>query len=100
MSKINLSLLKDYVVALESSVSFVKDPKSSLTEQEKNALIIELSRAAGIAAGIMQEASLLILDIQSIGRLLQIPSSEQVADKFLGKVPPPNKGNGNSGNMN
>ncbi len=100
MNKINLSLLKECVEALELSLSAAKDLENVRTEQEKNALIIELSKAAGVAAGIMQEASLLVMDIQAIARSLQV-SAPSDSDKILNQVlPTSSKGTGNSGNMN
>jgi hypothetical protein len=100
MNKINLSLLKEFVENMEASISVAEDLQDSQTEQGKNVSIIELSKAAGLAAGIMQEASLLILDIQTVVKFLQMPPPPQ-ADNILNQIPlPSNKGNGNTGNMN
>lgn len=100
MYKIDLSLLKEFVESMEASIAVAEDLQDSQTDQGKNVSIIELSKAAGLAAGIMQEASLLIMDMQAAVRSLQVPPPPH-ADKSLNQIlSPSNKGNGSNGNMN
>lgn len=63
LNKVDLKLLRQLVDSLESSLK-----SSEALLQDKNAMnsfIVELSKAVGLAAGISQEANLLIGDIQS-----------------------------------
>ncbi len=104
MSKVNLSLLRELVEELETSIdmsyeSFEED------EEGRRQFIIDMSKAAGLAGGIMQEAQLLVLDIQAEVRKVQVPApkiSSKGGDgllKILG-LTPPNKGGNNDNGMN
>lgn len=67
-AEVNLSLLKDLVSNLESTVEASKsiDQKADL-----NKYIVELAKAAGMAAGIMQEASALVGDFHALVKVSQ-----------------------------
>lgn len=76
-AEVNLSLLKDLVSNLETTMETYKgiDQKTEL-----NKYIVELAKAAGIAAGIMQEASALVGDFHSLVRISQGIGSKKGID--------------------
>lgn len=73
-AKVNLDLLKKLVGELESSLQ-----NSEAVKSDNNEYVVELSKAAGLAAGVMQEASLLVLDIHALTQLSPGKSKESVA---------------------
>lgn len=91
--KVDLTLLKKMIAELETSLNLAEKIKADTTI-DKNESVIEFSKAAGLAAGIMTEAGLLVGDIQ--GRSLGLPASGNKADIFLDKIFPSNKGSGNT----
>lgn len=95
-NKVDLTLLKRLVSELESSLSSadeVKELKTDKTAASINDSVVELSKAMGLTSGIMQEATLLMMDIQSVIRsqtAAPVMSKNDLLDKILG----PLKGNG------
>lgn len=73
VNKVNLDLLKKLVGELESSLNTAEGVKS-----DHNEYVVELSKAAGLAAGVMQEASFLVLDIHSMTQ--QAPAKSSLLD--------------------
>ena len=72
VNKIDLLLLKKLVGELETSLTIVD---SILAEEgDITEYIVELSKAAGLAAGVMSEAGMLIGDIQSHVMAVQNPA--------------------------
>lgn len=65
LPKINITLLKRLVEELESTLNFSEDLQQELSAN-KNEYVIEMSKALGIATGITLEASMLIMDIQTL----------------------------------
>ena len=96
--KIDLELLKKLVGELEVSLQ-TADGMKSATEVNGTDYVVEMSKAAGLAAGVMQEASLLILDIHGLVYSSQGlagskgSSTDALLDKILG---PFGKGGGNT----
>lgn len=60
--KVDLALVKKLVSELEASLTAA----DVVLDADKNAYFVEMSKSAGLAAGLMQEASLLIMDIYSV----------------------------------
>ncbi len=88
--RVNLSLLKELVRELENYLVAVENMKE-LKEFDKNQFIIELSKATGICSGVMQEAGLLIGDIQTLSLSVQDPTTDKLD---LGKLITSLKGGG------
>ncbi len=88
VSKVNLTLLKRLVSELEASVATAETIKSSVESGEgaNNEYVVEMSKAAGLAAGVMTESSMLIMDIQALVTKAQAPAplKSDILDKFLG----------------
>lgn len=97
VNKIDLTLLKKFVGELEASLTTadgIKTAEGDITEY-----IVELSKAAGLCAGIMQEAGMLVADVQQHVMAVQSPAPAAKGDifeKLLGSL----KGPGNGGNSN
>jgi len=97
VNKVDLTLLKKFVGELENSLSTADGIKTS--EGDISEYIVELSKAAGLCAGIMQEAAMLVADVQAQVMAVQSPAPAAKADifeKLLGSL----KGPGNGGNSN
>lgn len=98
-SKIDLLLLKKLVGELETSIQTADGIKGD-AEPNNTDYVVEMSKAAGLAAGVMQEASLLILDIHGLVYSSQgLPGSKSTGgdallDKILGSFG--GKGGGNT----
>jgi hypothetical protein len=95
-NKVDLTLLKKLVGELEASLTTadgIKTAEGDITEY-----IVELSKAAGLTAGVMQEAGMLIGDIQN--QVMQVqnptPSKSDFLEKLLGGI----KGGGPLGGGN
>lgn len=86
-NKVNLSLLKRLVSELENSLASA-DKFESAGEGGNADVIIELSKATGITSGILQEAALLMGDIQAVVRSHSnmSPSKEDPLEKILGSL--------------
>jgi hypothetical protein len=87
MEKVQLTLLKKYVEALEKSLDTADsikegaDAGSDVTEY-----MLEMARAAGISMAIMQEASMLVGDMQQLVKSTTSygvkPASDPLSDLF------------------
>jgi hypothetical protein len=66
MSKgsVDLKILKDLVAALENSITAADQIRENKSSQSD--FIVEMSKSIGLAAGVMQEAAMLVMDIQSV----------------------------------
>ena len=85
---IDLSLLKRLVSELEAAVRSAEDFRA-LAEEDKTSYIIEMSKAAGLCAGVMQESGLLIGDLQHATISAQngaVPSKAFDLEKILGPL--------------
>lgn len=91
IDKVNLTLLKKLVGELEASLTTAESIKSSVNS-DVNEYIIEMSKAAGLCAGVMSEAGMLVGDVQTMVMSVQNPASAKsdLLDKILG----PLKGSG------
>ena len=96
-TKADLTLLKRLMAELESSLDTANGINTDV-ESDLNEYVVELSKAAGLCAGIMQEASMLVIDISSQVRSSQAPSSNK-GTEFLEKILGPLKG-GSGGSTN
>src|ERR1035437_6525180 len=78
MAKIDLTLLKRLIseaeVSVEKSEKVMVDLKARVPDVDHNEYIVELSKAAGLFAGVMSEASMLVLDVQALMQAVQGPS--------------------------
>lgn len=84
---IDLKLLKKLVGELESSIQVAESIKTSI-DFDAAEYIVEMSKAAGLCAGVMSEAGMLIGDMQQATLAVQSPSAEKTAllDKILGPL--------------
>jgi hypothetical protein len=91
--KIDLTLLKRLVSELETLVTKA-EVMSADVKSDKNEWILELSKATGVAAGVLTEAGLLMSDIQHAiaGSPADPASSKEFLNKLLGGL----KGPGNT----
>jgi hypothetical protein len=88
--KVDLTLLKRLVAELESALATVDTIKNSLSKVDNVELNVEGSKAAGLAAGIMQESSLLVMDIYTlIGGGAAPKSKNDFIDKLMGGIKGP-----------
>jgi hypothetical protein len=90
--KVDLTLLKKLVGELETHLQTaggIQDSGGDIHEY-----IVEMSRAAGLAAGVMSEAGMLIGDIHSMIKALSSPQPKNLdfLEKILGGI----KGSGNA----
>lgn len=87
--KVDLTVLKKLVGELESTLNTAHAIVSS-AKPDNAERVVELSKAAGLCAGIMQEASLLVLDIHAVVRGTQPPVDEStdLLSKILGSIKP------------
>lgn len=74
--KVDLTILKKLVGELEATLA-TADGIAKTVEPDVAEHIVELSKAAGLCAGIMQEASMLVFDINAVVRSTQSPSAEK-----------------------
>ncbi len=96
--KINLSLLKSLVNELETSILAAEELKAD--PQSSVSYIVEMSKAAGLSAGVMQEASMLIVDIYALVGASQGGGAKANATlDYMEKLIGPIKG-GNGGSSN
>lgn len=81
--KVDLTLLKKLIGELENHLNTaggIQDAEGDIQEY-----IVEMSRAAGLAAGVMSEAGLVIGDIQQAIRVLSTPpKNTDFLEKILG----------------
>lgn len=84
MTKIDLTLLKRLVNELEGSLNSAELIKS---DKDLHDYVIEMSKAAGLAAGVMTEAGLLVGDIGGMVQNVQSPTSDKDnLSKILGAL--------------
>lgn len=88
MTKIDLTLMKKLLGELETSLNAsdaIRTAEGNIVEY-----IVEMSKSVGLASGMVQEASLLIADIQAHVMAVQSPQAgkNDFLAKILGGVPP------------
>jgi len=99
MLKMNLSLIKKLVEALEESQSICDNMRNNTDTTDINDFSVEMARSYGICMGIMQEGAALVGDVQEILKSYSSAPSEQVdlMQDLLSKI----KGNiGGTGGKN
>ncbi len=90
MEKVNLELIKKLVLELENTLSVAEKIKENLSDKGSTDYIVELSKAAGLATGIMQEGSALVMDVLSLTGTAQSPLGKQdLLEKILGPLKGP-----------
>lgn len=96
--KVNLDLLKQLVGELEASLQTADGINKSGADSSKNDYIVEMSKAAGLAAGIMTESSMLVVDIQGVIHTTSGVASGDTksAVNYLEKILGPLKGGGST----
>lgn len=75
--KVDLALMKKLVSELEASLTAA----DVILDTDKDSYFVEMSKSAGLAAGLMQEASLLIMDIYAVANANQPNPSQK--NEFL-----------------
>lgn len=85
-SKVDLTLLKKFVGELESGLQVADGIRTS--EGDMAEYLVELAKANGIAAAVMQEAAMLVGDIQNQMMKIQNPTSSKndFIEKLLGSA--------------
>lgn len=94
-TKVDLTLLKRLVSELETSVSTLGTLGTESASKERAIeLTVEASKAAGVAAGVMQEAGMLILDIQNLVQGSQMSQNKSdLLEKIMGTLKGPGTSN-------
>jgi hypothetical protein len=95
VNKVDLTLIKKFISSLEQSLAVSDEIRTK--QGDVSEYLIELSRAAGIASGIMQEAGLLVADIQSVAMMVQNPkttSKSELMDTLLSSLSKKTPGSG------
>lgn len=89
--KIDLSIVKRLMAELESIVQHAEDIKTDVSG-DKIEYVVEMSKAAGICAGIIGETGMLMGDIQSLVHGASAPSASKAdfLEKILGLKGPGN----------
>ena len=75
--KVDLTLLKRLVGELESTLATAEGIKND--SQDVNEYVVEMQKAAGLAAGVMTEATLLVGDIAVAVRSGSSPEKDPLA---------------------
>lgn len=90
-NKVNLDTLKRLVSELELSLTQAEN----IAKAEKLDYIVELSKASGLAAGVLTEAGLLMQDIQHLVTGVNMPpsSKQELLDRLLGGLKMPGSSN-------
>lgn len=98
LSKVDLTLLKKLVSELELSLTTadgMRKPEGSNTD-----FIVEMSKAAGLCAGVMSESAMLVSDVQAHVLAVQGGAPPAKTDllsleKLLGSIKGPGSGTAN-----
>lgn len=90
-SEVDLTLLKRLVVELESQMTAVEALKTNKSDRIE--LNVEASKAIGLASGVMQEAAMLVMDIQVLAGGQPTKGKGELFDKILQGLGP--KGSSN-----
>jgi hypothetical protein len=86
-AKIDLTLIKKLLGELETSLATAEGIKADAPESDVTDYIVELSKAAGLAANVMTEAGLLTGDIAAAIRSCQAnPSGKDPLATILGAL--------------
>jgi hypothetical protein len=72
--KVDLGLVKKLIGELEAALSLA----DGISETDRNTYFVEMSKSVGLAAGLMQEASLLIIDIYAVANANQPDNAQKV----------------------
>jgi len=92
--KVDLTLLKKLIVELENSLATADGIRAEETDENIHNYIVEMSKASGVAAGIVEEATLLISDCrQAIRYNTSAIGKDDPLSSLLGVL----KGSGGSG---
>lgn len=90
-AKVDLTLLKRLVGELESTLATAEGIKADTDSKDSETeYVVEMQKAAGLAAGVMTEATLLVGDIAVAVRSQSATAEKDPLAKILGAI----KGNG------
>jgi hypothetical protein len=67
--KVDLTLLKRLVTELDSALENAEQIAANKNEENVQDYVVEMAKATGIAAGVLQEATMLIGDINQLVRI-------------------------------
>ncbi len=67
--KVDLTLLKRLVTELDAALEGAEQIAANKSDENVQDYIVEMSKATGIAAGVLQEATMLIGDINQMVRI-------------------------------
>jgi len=85
--KVNLTLLKRLVSELDVALQAAEAVKEGEGTESLHDYVVEMSKCAGLAAGVMAESSMLVGDIQHVIQHAQGPASKGDAlSKLLGSL--------------
>jgi len=95
LDRVSLDILKKLVGELDASLDNSEKIRAT-ADSEMSDYIVEMAKAAGLAAGIMQESGYLINDIQVLVKNIQqpTPKNADILDKLMAGF----KGTGGSTN--
>lgn len=91
----DLNILRKLVAQLEASLEASEQIKKA-NDSDIADFVVEMSKASGLLAGLMQESTMLIGDISTIVRVSQQPTQPQKTPDFLDKILGGIKGSGGS----
>jgi hypothetical protein len=80
--KVDLTLLKRLVSELETALNAVEQIQADASPNQTE-LVVEAAKASGLAAGVMQEAGMLVMDIY---KLMEIAGNPTSKNEFLEKL--------------
>jgi hypothetical protein len=83
--KVDLTLVKRLVAELETALASADNIRANKTEENILDYVVEMSKCTGLAAGIMQEATLLMGDIQKVTNHHTLPK-EDILSSLLGAI--------------
>ncbi len=93
MAKLNLSLVRKLIDALEKSQKICDDMASNPNTSDVEEYAIEMSRSYGIAMGIMQEGAMLAGDVQELLKLTTSSKSGSATANYMETLMAEIKGN-------
>jgi hypothetical protein len=84
-AKVDLKLIKKLMGELETTLATAEGIKADAPNSDVTDYVVEMQKAAGLAAGIMTEAGLLVGDIVAAVRGTSSPEKDSLT-KILGSV--------------
>ena len=86
--KVDLSLLKRLIAELEGSVATMESIQTDVSTNH-NEFVVEASKAAGLAAGLMQESAVVLMQLHdTIDGTQHAAGAQDILSKILGPFKP------------